>query len=78
MTEIDLAQERVESSQGREVRYRSFDPLDDRFKGWLQQRLKGSLSLGSVIWSKTEQQDPFKTTRMEEDQSTTGQRAAYS
>ena len=76
MTEMDLAQERVESSQGREVRYRSVDPLDDSFRGWLQQRLGGSLSPRSVIWFEREKEAPSETTRMEEDQSTTGQRAA--
>ena len=73
---MDLAQEQAESSQGREIRFRSIDPLDDSFRGWLQQRLRERLSLGSVMWSEREREAPFETTRMEEDQSTSGQRAA--
>ena len=72
MTEMDLALERVESSQDREVRYRSIDQLDDNFRGLLQQKLRGSLSTGSVMWSEREQEASLETTRMEEDQSTTG------
>ena len=76
MTKMDLSQERVESSQGREVRYLLVDPLDDSFRGWLQQRLRGSLSLGSMIWFEREKEAPSETTRMEEDQSTISHRAA--
>ena len=49
MTEMELAQERVVSFQGREFRYQSVDPLDDSFIGWLQQRLRGRPSPRSVI-----------------------------
>ena len=67
MIEMDLAQERAEPSQGREVRYWSIDLLDDNFRGWLQQRLRGSLSPRSMIWSERGQEALSKTTKMEED-----------
>ena len=76
MTKMDLAQERPESSQDTEVGYRFVDPLDDSFRGWLQQRLRGSMIPRSVICPERGQEALSKTTRMEEDQSITGQRAA--
>ena len=72
---MDLAQERAESSQGTEVMYQLVDSLDDSFRAWTQQRLKGSLNPELVICSEREQVAPSKATRMDKDHSTTGQRA---
>ena len=73
MIEMDLAQERAESSQDKEVRYRLVDPLDDSLRDWLQQRFKESQSSGSMTWSEREQEAPSKATLMEEDQCITDQ-----